>query len=37
MPAIQREAQTGNERCETGYNDRAGQYMGQRGVTLPRL
>ncbi len=27
----------GNERCETSYADRAGKYMGQRGVTLPRL
>ena len=27
----------GNERCETTYKDRAGKYMGQRGVTLPRL
>ena len=27
----------GNERCETSYKDRAGKYMGQRGVTLPRL
>lgn len=27
----------GNERCETTYADRAGKYMGQRGVTLPRL
>ena len=27
----------GNERCETTYRDRAGKYMGQRGVTLPRL
>ena len=27
----------GNERCETSYRDRAGKYMGQRGVTLPRL
>ncbi|MBA4050889.1 MAG: dCTP deaminase, partial [Erythrobacter sp.] len=26
-----------NERCETSYKDRAGKYMGQRGVTLPRL
>ena len=23
--------------CETSYKDRAGKYMGQRGVTLPRL
>ena len=27
----------GNERPEVTYNDRAGKYMGQRGVTLPRL
>ncbi|MBS7671737.1 dCTP deaminase [Croceicoccus gelatinilyticus] len=27
----------GNERCETSYADRQGKYMGQRGVTLPRL
>ena len=27
----------GNERGETSYQDRAGKYMGQRGVTLPRL
>ena len=27
----------GNEPCETSYADRAGKYMGQRGVTLPRL
>ena len=27
----------GNERCEVSYADRAGKYMGQRGVTLPRL
>jgi dCTP deaminase len=27
----------GNEPCETSYADRAGTYMGQRGVTLPRL
>ncbi|MET0366424.1 MAG: dCTP deaminase, partial [Sphingobium sp.] len=26
-----------NEPCETSYADRAGKYMGQRGVTLPRL
>ncbi len=25
------------EACETSYADRAGKYMGQRGVTLPRL
>lgn len=23
-------------RCETSYMDRAGKYMGQRGVTLPK-
>jgi len=27
----------GNERCETSYKDRAGKYMGQRGVTVPKL
>ena len=27
----------GNEQCETTYADRAGKYMGQRGVTLPKL
>jgi dCTP deaminase len=27
----------GNERCEVSYSDRAGKYMGQRGVTLPKL
>ncbi len=27
----------GNEPCEVSYGDRAGKYMGQRGVTLPRL
>ena len=27
----------GNERCEVSYADRAGKYMGQRGVTLPKL
>ncbi|MGY6551103.1 MAG: dCTP deaminase [Erythrobacter sp.] len=27
----------GNERCEVSYRDRAGKYMGQRGVTLPKL
>ena len=26
----------GNEPCETSYADRAGKYMGQRGVTLPK-
>jgi dCTP deaminase len=27
----------GNEACEVSYKDRAGKYMGQRGVTLPKL
>lgn len=27
----------GEQPCETSYADRAGKYMGQRGVTLPRL
>ena len=27
----------GTEPCEISYADRAGKYMGQRGVTLPRL
>ena len=27
----------GSAACETSYADRAGKYMGQRGVTLPRL
>ena len=27
----------GNEPCQTSYADRAGKYMGQRGVTLPKL
>jgi len=27
----------GNEPCEITYADRAGKYMGQRGVTLPKL
>ena len=27
----------GNEPCEISYADRAGKYMGQRGVTLPKL
>ena len=27
----------GHEPCEVSYGDRAGKYMGQRGVTLPRL
>lgn len=26
-----------DEMCETSYADRAGKYMGQRGVTLPKL
>ncbi len=26
----------GNEKCSTSYADRAGKYMGQTGVTLPR-
>lgn len=26
-----------DEQCETSYGDRSGKYMGQRGVTLPRL
>ena len=26
----------GNEPCETSYADRAGKYMGQKGVTLPQ-
>jgi len=25
-----------DERCEVSYKDRAGKYMGQRGVTLPK-
>ena len=25
-----------DEECETSYKDRAGKYMGQRGVTLPK-
>ncbi len=28
---------SGNEPCETSYADRAGKYMRQRGVALPRL
>ena len=28
---------SGNEACETSYADRAGKYMGQRGVALPRM
>ena len=27
----------GEQQCETCYADRAGKYMGQRGVTLPKL
>jgi dCTP deaminase len=27
----------GSSSCETSYADRAGKYMGQRGVTLPKL
>lgn len=27
----------GSSACETSYADRSGKYMGQRGVTLPRL
>ncbi len=27
----------GSDTCETSYADRSGKYMGQRGVTLPRL
>lgn len=27
----------GSSECETSYADRAGKYMGQRGVTLPRI
>lgn len=26
-----------NEVCETSYKDRAGKYMGQKGVTLPKV
>jgi len=26
-----------DEQCEVSYGDRKGKYMGQRGVTLPRL
>jgi dCTP deaminase len=28
---------SGSEICETSYADRAGKYMGQRGITLPQL
>lgn len=27
----------GNEQCEKTYRDRSGKYMGQTGVTLPRM
>ncbi len=27
----------GSDKCEISYADRAGKYMGQRGVTLPRM
>ena len=27
----------GDQPCEVSYGDRAGKYMGQRGVTLPKL
>ena len=27
----------GNEPCEVSYNNRSGKYMGQTGVTLPKL
>jgi dCTP deaminase len=27
----------GNEPCEVSYRDKAGKYMGQRGVTLPKI
>ena len=27
----------GNEPCDTSYADRSGKYMGQQGVTLPKL
>ncbi|MGC1271057.1 MAG: dCTP deaminase [Croceibacterium sp.] len=27
----------GNEPCQVSYADRSGKYMGQRGVTLPKL
>lgn len=27
----------GDQSCETSYKDRSGKYMGQKGVTLPRL
>lgn len=27
----------GSDKCDVSYADRAGKYMGQRGVTLPRM
>tara|TARA_A100000171_G_scaffold37713_1_gene36826 strand:- start:3703 stop:4269 length:567 start_codon:yes stop_codon:yes gene_type:complete len=27
----------GDQACETSYKDRAGKYMGQQGVTLPKI
>jgi dCTP deaminase len=27
----------GSDKCEVSYADRAGKYMGQKGVTLPRM
>lgn len=27
----------GNEKCQTSYSNRAGKYMGQTGVTLPKV
>jgi dCTP deaminase len=27
----------GNEKCEVSYKDRSGKYMGQKGVTLPKI
>ncbi|MEH6405469.1 MAG: dCTP deaminase, partial [Sneathiella sp.] len=27
----------GNEPCEVSYKERSGKYMGQEGVTLPKL
>ncbi|MCC7037442.1 MAG: dCTP deaminase, partial [Alphaproteobacteria bacterium] len=27
----------GDSTCETSYADRAGKYMGQKGVTLPKM
>jgi dCTP deaminase len=26
-----------DEVCETSYKDRGGKYLGQQGVTLPRI